>query len=102
MGIEMDRCSRVEIDKVRPDVMRDVLRYLGHHKGKKPEEIAKPIRSTKMDRIVADKWDADFVNEMNKKEVFLMITAANYLDIPCLLHLGCAKIAALIKGKSPE
>jgi len=28
--------------------------------------------------------------------------AANYLDIKSLLDLGCAKIATLIKGKSPE
>jgi len=101
-GIEMDRCSRVEIDKVRPDVMRNVLRYLGHHKGKKPEEIAKPIRSVKMERIVADKWDAIFINSMVEKDIYIMILAANYLDIPCLMHLGCAKIATLIKGKSPE
>jgi len=24
------------------------------------------------------------------------------MDLPSLLHLGCAKIATLIKGKSPE
>ena len=28
--------------------------------------------------------------------------AANYLDIKSLLDLGCAKIASLIKGKTPE
>merc|ERR1711964_833960 len=31
-----------------------------------------------------------------------LILAANYMDIKSLLHLGCAKIATLIKGKSPE
>merc|ERR1739845_95182 len=29
-------------------------------------------------------------------------SGANYMDIKSLLHLGCAKIATLIKGKSPE
>ncbi len=28
--------------------------------------------------------------------------AANYLDIKSLLDLSCAKIATLIKGKTPE
>merc|ERR1712083_176012 len=82
--------------------MGNVLRYLGHHKGKEPAEIAKPIRSVKMERIVADKWDAIFINSMSKKETFQVILAANYLDIPCLVHLGCAKVATLIKGLSPE
>merc|ERR1719400_3024139 len=61
-----------------------------------------PIRSVKMERIVADKWDADYINKMNKKTIFQVILGANYMDLPSLLHLGCAKIAILIKGKSPE
>ena len=28
--------------------------------------------------------------------------AANYLDIETLVNLGCAKVASMIKGKSPE
>jgi len=96
--------NRIEIDikKVSIDNMHRVLKYLGHHKGKKPEEIAKPIRSIKMERIVADKWDAHYINSFSKKAIYQVILAANYLDCSCLLHLGSAKIATLIKGKSPD
>merc|ERR1712187_74324 len=76
--------------------------YLQHHKGVAPQEIAKPIRSVKMEKIVEDPWDAKFINALNKKTVFQIILGANYMDIKSLLHLGCAKIATLIKGKSPE
>jgi len=38
----------------------------------------------------------------SKAEIFQLILGANYMDIHPLLHLGCAKIATLIKGKSPE
>merc|ERR1712098_260703 len=38
----------------------------------------------------------------SKAEIFKLILGANYMDIHPLLHLGCAKIATLIKGKSPE
>ena len=34
--------------------------------------------------------------------LFELIVAANYMDIKSLLDLGCAKVATLIKGKSPE
>merc|ERR1712098_175649 len=75
-----------------------------------------------MRMIVEDNWDADFINRVGecqpsgadlqqphraptaagKAKIFKVILAANYMGIKSLLHLGCAKIAALIKGKSPE
>jgi len=94
--------KKIPIKKVRGDILQLIVEYLKHHNGKKPEEIAKPIRSVKMERIVADKWDAEYINKMNKKTIFQVILGANYMDLPSLLHLGCAKIATLIKGKSPE
>jgi hypothetical protein len=33
---------------------------------------------------------------------WLIFTAANYMDIKSLLHLGCAKVASLIKGQPLE
>jgi len=45
---------------------------------------------------------AEFINKQTKKTIFQIILGANYMDIKSLLHLGCAKIATLIKGKSPE
>jgi len=94
--------SRIEIKKVQADILEMVVRYLTYHKGKVPAEIAKPIRSVKMEKIVEDEWDAKFINALPKKTIFQVILAANYMDIKSLLHLGCAKIATLIKGKSPE
>merc|ERR1712048_671760 len=94
----------IEISKTKPDILEAVLTYLAHHKGVEPEPIAKPIRSVKMERICADRWDANFMNSFNKKTLFQIILAVKPedLDIQSLLHLGCAKIATLIKGKSPE
>jgi len=31
-----------------------------------------------------------------------LLQAANYLDIPSLLTIGCQAVANLIKGKNPE
>ncbi len=79
-----------------------VVEYLKHHNGQEPAEIKKPLRSTKMEKIVDDQWDADFIDKLTKKEVFGIILSANYMDIKSLLHLGCAYVATLIKGKSPD
>merc|ERR1712173_213905 len=37
------------------------------------------------------------IDAFDKKTIFEIILAANYMDIKSLLHLGCAKIATLIK-----
>jgi len=92
----------IEIKKVSTKILQFITEYLLHHKGKVPAEIAKPIRSVKMEKIVEDEWDAKFINSKSKRDIFQIILGANYMDIKSLLHLGCAKIATMIKGKSPE
>merc|ERR1711973_576449 len=104
MGIiEGDQDAKnIEIKKVSSEILRLIVDYLLHHKGKVPADIAKPIRSVKMEKIVEDEWDANFINAQSKRNIFQIILGANYMDIKSLLHLGCAKIATMIKGKSPE
>jgi len=94
--------KKIEIKKVSAEVLKLIVEYLQHHKGKVPAEIAKPIRSVKMEKIVEDEWDATYINKQPKRMIFQIILGANYMDIKSLLHLGCAKIATMIKGKSPE
>merc|ERR1711964_326629 len=101
--IEGDKtATEVEIKKVKGPILKLVVDYLKHHDGKVPAEIKKPIQSIKMEKVVEDAWDAEFINKQSKKVIFQIILGANYMDIKSLLHLGCAKIATLIKGKSPE
>merc|ERR1711970_801067 len=94
--------SEIQVKQVDGATLELIVKYLKHHNGKEPAEIPKPIRSVKMEKIVEDVWDAEFINKQTKKTIFQIILGANYMDIKALLHLGCAKIATLIKGKSPE
>eukprot|EP00483_Globobulimina_turgida_P004623 UN04632 len=101
--VEGDRAAdNIMIKKVEAPVLELICEYLTYHKGVVPEEIKKPIRSVKMEKIVEDPWDAQFINKNTIKNIFAIILGANYMDIKSLLHLGCAKIATLIKGKSPD
>lgn len=86
-------CARIDLALI--------VDYLRHHNGVEPAEIAKPIRSIRMDRICEDLWDATFMDNLNKKVLFSLTKAANTLNIRSLLHLCCAKVATMIKGKSP-
>merc|ERR1711973_909429 len=94
--------SEIQVKQVDGATLELIVKYLEHHKGKEPAEIAKPIRSVKMEKIVEDTWDAEFINNLAKRALFQLILGANYMDCKSLLHLGCAKVATMIKGKSPE
>ena len=63
-------------------------------------EIEKPLRSNNLSEIVPE-WDAKFV-DIEQEVLFELILAANYMDIKSLLDLTCAKVASMIKGKTPE
>merc|ERR1712083_88700 len=89
--------TSIEIRQVPPATLKLVVGYLKHHKGKEPEALPCPVRSIHMAQIVSDKWDATWIDAFDKKTIFEIILAANYMDIKSLLHLGCAKIATLIK-----
>jgi S-phase kinase-associated protein 1 len=61
---------------------------------------AQPLKSTDMHQVVP-KWDADFI-DLDHNTLFEVVLAANYMDIQPLLNLGCAKVASLLKDKTPE
>merc|ERR1712173_269724 len=91
------QATSIEIRQVPPETLEHVVAYLQHHKGKEPDPLPCPVRSIHMAQIVSDKWDATWIDAFDKKTIFEIILAANYMDIKSLLHLGCAKIATLIK-----
>ena len=47
-------------------------------------------------------FDAKFIDIDDLECIFDIIMAANYLDIKSLLDLSCAKIATMIRGKTPD
>jgi len=63
-------------------------------------DVEKPLKSSVMSEI-ASEWDAKFV-DLEQEVLFELILAANYMDIKSLLDLTCAKVATMIKGKTPE
>eukprot|EP00470_Lotharella_oceanica_P005665 CAMPEP_0170166450 /NCGR_PEP_ID=MMETSP0040_2-20121228/92_1 /TAXON_ID=641309 /ORGANISM="Lotharella oceanica, Strain CCMP622" /LENGTH=181 /DNA_ID=CAMNT_0010404153 /DNA_START=48 /DNA_END=593 /DNA_ORIENTATION=+ len=97
--------KEVPIPGVKYDTLEHIVKYMNHHKGTEPAIIDKPLRNKKMSENVKDKWDAPFIDEIgngNRQPLYDLILAANYMDIKALLHLGCAKVASLIKGQPLE
>jgi len=89
---------------VRGDILSKVVEYLNYHKGGDVGIPEKPLRSTVMKDVCKDPWDAQYIDKIaeNRQQLYDLILAANYMDIKSLLHLGCAKVASLIKGQPLE
>ena len=77
---------------------------MNHHKGTEPPIIPKPLRSKEMKQVCIDAWDATYIDKIGdtRQDLYDVILAANYMDVKSLLHLGCAKVASLIKGQPLE
>jgi len=104
-SIENDQAAKeVPLPGVEGPILGEVVRYMEHHKGVEPPIVEKPLRSKVMKEVCQDGWDADYIDQIgeDRQKLYDVILAANYMDIKSLLHLGCAKVASLIKGQPLE
>jgi len=103
-SLENDEATEVPIPGVKGPILELVVQYMKEHKGVEPAIIEKPLRSKLMKDVCPYKWDADYIDKIGdtRQTLYDLILAANYMDIKSLLHLGCAKVASLIKGQPLE
>lgn len=81
------------------ETLKKVISYCEYHHKEKAVEIEKPLKDFK--DSVCD-WDFNFVNVEFEPTLKKMMMAANYINCKDMLDLCCAKVATMIKGKSPE
>jgi len=98
---EGDRgADQIPLPNVKQRTLSKVGEFMVYHHNNPSKEIEKPLKSANMHEVVPE-WDANFV-ETDQETLFELILAANYMDIKPLLDLTCAKVASMIKGKTPE
>ena len=64
-------------------------------------KIPDVLPSNDLKKVVSD-WDYRFVGPLTYEQTFHLINAGLLLELDHLHDLACAKIAAFMKGKSPE
>lgn len=99
--VDYDQKEDIPLPDIKFDILKKIVEYLVHYKDTNPKEIPKPLPNANL-LEVTDQWDVDYINAMELDSVFDLINAVNYMDIPPLLDLSCAKIASLMKGKTAE
>ena len=96
-----DPAEEMPIPNVKSGVLAKIIDYCKHHKDALPEEIGRPLKSKNLLECGVSEWDNKFV-DIEQDLLFELVLAANYMDIKHLLDLTCAKLASLIKDKTPE
>lgn len=103
----------IPIPNVNGITLGYIVQYMNHCLGidkEKAYSIPKPLPTVGKLEDWIPKWDVDFLNtdlvrngDEKQHELLLnVILAANFLHIPNLLELGCAKMASIIKDKNPD
>ena len=86
--------------EVSKDILDKVVVFLNKHRDDPMKTIHKPISTSNLKDIVSE-WDADYI-DLEQEQLFKVILAANYLDIPSLLDLGITKFCTMIKDKDVD
>ena len=97
-----DPFIRITLDRIDGPTLELICEYLTLRDGKESAAIEAPIRSNCLADFLVEADEAKFidtVDQCSRHLLYNLTRAADYLDIPCLLDLCCAKIASLIKGK---
>lgn len=89
----------IPLPNVSSKVLSSIIAFLHKHSEDPMKEIAKPL-TTKIEDVVQP-WYANFA-DVDNDTLFDLIQAANYMDIKPLLNLMGAKIASIMKGKTPD
>jgi S-phase kinase-associated protein 1 len=94
--------QEIPLTYVKSDVLEKVLEFCTHCATENDfTKIEKPLSSNEMKNIVP-RWYAQYINDMSQEMLFEVILASNFMHVQQLLDLGCAKIASMMKGESPE
>jgi hypothetical protein len=83
------------IPEVEAKILTKIIEYLIHYKEKEPKKIKRPLKDSKIEKIL-DKWDYNFITSFALADCVDLLNAATFMEIESLLRLMCARIAALM------
>ncbi len=95
--------QEIDLPTITGDVFLLIKYYCEHFNFQPKKEnpiIEYPLKSNNISQILTDPWEAGFITALEFDQVLQLMLAANYLNIPQLFELTCAKIALEFRGKN--
>ena len=93
--------KEIALEDVRGDVLKALAEYLQFYADKEFPPIPELVSGNDMSKLLTP-FDLRFINTLSYEQAFHLINVSNTLDLEHLHDLVCFKIAAFIKGKTPE
>lgn len=92
-----DSTETIKVPKYNMHIIKKIIKYCEYHLDKEAKPIPQPLKSNDLTGVV-DPWDAKFIDLKNIEDIFDIILASDFLVVPSLFKLACAKIASLAYG----
>jgi S-phase kinase-associated protein 1 len=93
------RTQETSLPSISPAIMDIIYAWMSRDTDE-PLKIPRPVPSTDFSKCVSA-WYANFADR-SLEVLYEVIIASNYLEITDLMDLFCAKLASMIKDKTPH
>ncbi len=93
--------NEIEVEDIKGEILKLVVDYLNYYKDNEIPKIPDVLQGNDLKKEVSQ-WDYKFVGNLTFEQTFHLINAGLLLELDHLHDLACAKVAAFMKGKSPE
>lgn len=101
-GVDENADVEIPLPNVDGFMLERIIEYTRHHMDDPMKTIDRPLPNLEFNMIISP-WYHDFITSFEGMEgLYALIKAANYMDIPPLQDLACARVAYLIRGKEPD
>jgi len=101
-GVDEDGME-IPLPNVSHAVLQKLLEFMRHYKTDQMRSIEKPLPMNKEFVDVVGQWYNAFIETFEGIDsLYELIKAADYMDIPPVHELACARLAYRIRGKEPN
>ena len=93
--------TTINFEEIKGDVLEKVTEYLNYYSDKEFPTLPETLKSNDIKSEI-NEWDFSFIDAISYENCFHLINAGLLLGLNHLYDLACLKIAAFMKGKTPE
>ena len=93
--------TAINFDEIKGEVLEIIVEYLNYYADKDFPTLPEVLKSNDLKSEIGE-WDFSFIDKVSYENCFHLINAGLLLELNHLYDLACAKIAAFMKGKTPE
>ena len=93
--------KEINLDEIKGEVLEKVVEYLKYYSDKDFPTLPEVLKSNDLKAEIGE-WDFSFINPISYENCFHLINAGSLLQLNHLYELACSKIAAFMKGKTPD